>query len=104
MKSDKNYQPLEDRVLIEEIKKSESERTESGLIKVGERPEKTGIIKRIGEGRYAFDTGEYVGTTLKEGDGVIFVPNSALPLDLDLDGDGKKEYWLMRESDILIKI
>lgn len=104
MKSDKNYQPLEDRVLIEEIKNSESERTESGLIKVGEKPEKIGVVKRIGGGRYAFDTGEYVETTLKEGDTVIFVPNSAMPLDLDLDGDGKMEYWLMREGDVLIRI
>lgn len=98
------YEPLEDRVLLEEIKPEDIEKTESGIYTVGSRPEKIGFVKRVGKGRYAFETGVYVETVLKEGDKVIFVTNSAMPLDLDLDDTGKKEYWLMREGDVLMKV
>lgn len=98
------YKPLEDRVLLEEIKSAEIEKTEGGLYKPGEKLEKKGIVKRIGEGFTARDTGLFIETVLKEGDEVIYLPHSATPLELDLDGNGKKEYWLMREGDILLKV
>jgi co-chaperonin GroES (HSP10) len=101
---EKKYQPLEDRVLIEEKKKSELETTDAGLIKVeNEKPELYGVVKKVGGGKYAFETGEFIETTLKEGDNVIFGRGVGMPLELDL-GDGKKEYVLMREGDVLIKI
>lgn len=102
--TEKKFSPLEDRVLIEETKKSELEKTDAGLIKVeNEKPELYGVIKRVGIGKYAFDTGEFIKTTLKEGDNVIFGRGVGMPLELDL-GEGKKEYVLMREGDVLITI
>lgn len=101
--NEKKYTPLEDRVLIEEIKSSELEKTEGGLYKAGEKPELYGVVKRIGKGRFTFETGDFIETTLKEGDNVIFGKGVGMPIELDLDGD-KKEYVLMREADVLMKI
>lgn len=101
---EKRYEPLEDRILIEETKKEGIEQTDGGLYKLGEKPEKTGVVMRVGPGFTARDTGKFIPTVLKMGDGVIFVPNSAIQLDLSLDGGPKKEYWLMREGDVLIKV
>lgn len=102
--TEKRYTPLEDRVLIEEIKKDNFESTETGIAKVQlNRPDKSGIVKRVGKGRYAFETGEFIETTLQEGDKVIFGAGAGMPLDLDL-GEGKKEYYLMREGDVLMKV
>lgn len=99
------YVPLEDRCLIKEIKNSEMEKTKEGIHLPIERPERLGEVVAIGDGRHAFETGVFVKTVLKKGNTVLFIKDTGLPLDLDMDGRGEKqEYRLMREQDVLMKI
>jgi len=100
-----SYSPLEDRVLIKPIKKTEPETTEAGLIidmqkkEVGE-----GVVYAVGNGRYASETGVFMENVLRKGDIVLYALNAGMTLDVP-DEDGKKvEMKLMRESDILLLI
>lgn len=99
------FSPLEDRVLINPIKKTEPETTEAGLIidmqkkEVGE-----GVVHAAGNGRFASETGVFMENVLRKGDIVLYGLNTGMPLDVP-DEDGKKvEMRLMRESDILALI
>lgn len=99
------FQPLEDRVLIKPIKKTEPEKTEAGIIldmkkkEVGE-----GIVHAVGNGRFASETGAFMENVLRKGDIVLYGLNVGMALDVP-NGDGEKtEMRLMRESDVLLLI
>lgn len=99
------YEALEDRVLISEIKQTEKDKTAAGIVMVAERPERLGKVVSVGEGRYAYDNGQFIPTILKKGDMVLFITSAGLTLNLDMDGSGiKQDYVLMREGDCIMKI
>lgn len=96
------YQPLEDRVLLKEIKLTELEKTESGVL-ITDLARKTTEAKviSVGPGRYAMETGVFVNTVLGSGDTVLIGIGTGLPLTLDI-GNGREDFVLMREADVLM--
>jgi len=95
------YQPLEDRVLINPIKKTEEEKTESGLISIAKKEVGEGIVHAVGNGRFATETGVFMDNVLRKGDLVLYGINGGMPLDVEDDSGKKVEMRLFRESDIL---
>lgn len=100
-----NYEPLEDRVLIRTIKKSEPEVTDGGIIdpNVKQKPVLKGEVISVGPGYTARDTGVFVTTLLAKGDIVLYGATAGMPIDIQTDS-GKEEVVLMRESDCLLLI
>jgi co-chaperonin GroES (HSP10) len=99
------YDPLEDRILVKEIKKTEPEKTEAGIITDTIRKETVqGIVVAAGPGFTARDTGTFIPTVLHRGDIVVYSPNSGMPLEVPNEEGGKDECRLMREGDILILV
>ncbi len=96
------YTPLEDRVLIKPIKKTESEKSDGGIILDPVKKEVIeGIVFAIGEGKYAPENGTFIPNVLRKGDRVLYGINSGMPLEIP-DEEGKKtEMRLLREGDIL---
>jgi len=89
--------PLEDRVLIEPLGK-EDKKSKGGIIIPEtvdkERPEQGKVIA-VGPGRIA-DDGKRILPQVKKGQIVIFSKYS--PSEIKV---GEKEYYILRESDIL---
>ena len=101
----KKFEPLEDRILVKPIKKSEPEKTESGIILDTIKKEiAEGVVVAAGEGYTARDTGLFVPTVLRKGDIVLYGLNAGMPLDVPNEEGGKDECRLMREGDILALI
>ena len=101
----KNFQPLEDRILILPIKKTEPEKTASGIIKIENHADtKEGVVVSVGVGYTARDTGVFVQTVLHEGDIVLYGANAGLPIEVPNENGGKDECILLREGDILLLI
>lgn len=101
----REYQPLEDRVLIKPIKNTEPEKTESGIITdMAKKETAEGIIVASGEGYTTRDTGVFIGNVLKKGDIVLYGINAGMPLDVPNEIGGKDECRLMREGDVLALI
>jgi co-chaperonin GroES (HSP10) len=98
------YIPIEDRVLLKEIKRTELEKTEEGII-ISDLAQKTSeaIVASVGPGRYATETGVFMPTSLGKNDTVLIAKGSGLPLTLDI-GNGREDFLLMREADILLFI
>lgn len=99
------YSPLEDRIVIRPIKKSEEEeKTEGGIItSMAKKETAEGEVFAVGPGFVARDTGTFVKTTLKIGDRVLYGVNQGMPLDLEVAGEEKKvSMRLMREGDVLL--
>lgn len=99
------YQCIEDRVLIRENKRTESEKTDGGLYipDTAARPVREGTVYDIGEGRYASESGAFMATIIKRGDVVLFGESTGTPLTLETE-NGREELYLMRESDLLIRV
>lgn len=99
------YSCLEDRVLVKEIKKTELEVTDGGIIdpNLVKKPVAEGLVISVGEGCYARDTGVFMPTRLAKGDKVLYGSSQGLPITID-NGEGKEEVLIMREGDILIVI
>lgn len=99
-----NYEPLEDRCLIRQIKKTEPETTASGIITDMMKKEVLeGEIVAIGQGYTTRDTGVFIPTILHKGDIVLYGKLAGTPLDIE-NGNGKEECVLMREGDVLCRI
>jgi co-chaperonin GroES (HSP10) len=95
------YEPLEDRVLIREVKKTEPEKTAGGIITDMVKKEvKEGEVVAVGQGYTARDTGTFIPTILHKGDIVLYGINAGMPIEIQ-NGNGKEECRLMRESDVL---
>lgn len=101
------YSPLEDRIVIRPLKKTEEEeKTESGIItSMAKKETAEGIVFAVGPGFVARDTGLFVKTTLKAGDLVLYGINQGMQLDLEVPGEEKKvSMRLMREGDVLMAL
>lgn len=99
------YDPLEDRVLIKEIKKTEPETTAAGIITDTIQKETAeGIVAAVGDGYTARDTGTFIQTVLRKGDLVLFGKNAGMKIDVPNEDGTKTEHRLMREGDVLLLI
>lgn len=100
------YNPLEDRVLIRELKKEGSDKTDGGIIipDSAKKDVSEGEVQAIGVGRYAPETGTFIPTVLHKGDIVLFGKNQGLSLDIPDENGKKEEMRLMREGDVLLLI
>ncbi len=99
-----NYQCLEDRVLIRPIKKTEPEKTTSGIITdMAKKEVLEGEVINVGGGRYAGDSGVFIPTILHSGDIVLYGANQGLHISIE-NGNGKEDVVVMREGDILLLI
>ena len=99
-----NYSPLEDRVLIREIKKTEPEKTASGIIiDMAKKEVLEGEVINVGQGRYASETGTFIPTCLNKGDLVLYGKNNGMPITIE-NGNGKEDVVLMRESEVLLLV
>lgn len=98
------YSPMDDRVLVRPIKKTEPEITEAGLIIDMQKKEvMEGEVVESGIGFVARDTGVFVPNTLKKGDIVLCGVNAGQPITID-NGNGKEEVRVMREGDVIAVI
>lgn len=100
------FSPLEDRVLIKPIKKSEEEKTSGGII-IADTVKKEvteGIVVAVGVGRYAYETGNWIPTVLGVGDKVLYGTNQGLQIEIPNEDGGKDECRLMREGDCLLLV
>jgi len=99
------FQPTEDRVLIKPIKKTESEKSDGGIILDTVKKEVAeGIVFAVGNGRYAGDTGQFIPNELNEGDTVLYALNAGMNLDIPDETGKKTEMKLLREGDVLLRI
>ena len=89
------YQPLQDRVILEQ--QDAEERTQSGIVLPDTAKEKpqTGVVVEVGPGRVT-DDGKKVPMDVKKGDVVIFAKYGGTAIK-----DGDKELLVVKESDIL---
>lgn len=99
------YSPLEDRVLVRVIKKTEPETSESGIILDTMKKEVTEAeVYSVGAGRYAGETGNFIPTVLSAGDIVLIGVNGGMPVDIPTEDGKKEEMKLLREGDVLMLI
>lgn len=99
------FEPLEDRVLILPIKKTESEKTAAGIITDTIKKEiRQGEVVAVGPGRYAGETGNFMPTLLHKGDLVIIGVESGLPISVPRENGVVDECVILREADVLILV
>lgn len=93
--------PLEDRILVKPIKKSDIEKTDGGIFipDVVKKDVSEGEVISVGNGRYAIETGVFIPNYLYPGDKVLFGSQQGMPVDV-----GGEELRIMRESDVLLLI
>jgi chaperonin GroES len=94
----KTIQPLEDRVVIQQIEAEE--KTSGGIVlpdTAKEKPQRGKVVAK-GPGKL-LDSGERAPIGVVEGDEVLFGKYSGT--DVKIDGE---EYKILRETDILAKI
>ncbi len=90
--------PLDDRVVVEPLEAEE--KTKGGIVlpeTAKEKPTKGKIIA-VGEGRL-LDNGKRAELLVKKGDHVLYGKYAGTEITVD-----KKEYLIIKESDILAKI
>lgn len=96
--------PLEDRLLVRPIKKTESEKTAAGIITDMKKKEVLeGEVVAIGDGYTARDTGLFIPTLLHKGDIILYGKTAGVPIEIE-NGNGKEEVLLMRENEVLLLI
>jgi len=102
-------EPLEDRILVRQLKKKEVEKTDGGIIipDSAKREVAEGIVVAAGQGRYAGDSGVFIPCMLAKGDKILCGAENGkirgMPVDIEAE-EGKEELILMREGDVLILI
>lgn len=96
------YQPLEDRILVKHIKKTEPEKTQSGIILDTIKKETTEAeVLSVGVGIYARETGVFMPTVLAKGDFVLVGAEHGMPLEITNESGEKVDCRVMREADVL---
>ena len=93
-----NIRPLDDRVVIEVLEAEE--RTAGGIVlpdTAKQKPQR-GRVVAVGPGKQ-LDSGSRVALAVHKGDEVIFGRYSGSDVNIE-----RKEYKIMRESDILAKV
>ena len=88
------FEPLYDRVLIEEIK--EEEKKVGSIILPSSSKEKYGRGKLVAVGKGRYELGHFIETHVKVGDTVLFDLNASQ--EVTLDG---KELLMLRENAIM---
>jgi len=99
------YTPLEDRILVRPIKKTELETTDNGII-IPDSVKKEvaeGIVVAAGQGRYAPENGVAIPCIVAKGDMVLYGANQGLEIEIDGEA-GKETVRILRESDILLVV
>lgn len=113
----KEYQPLEDRVLVIVIKPEtnitaqgtglvgDSGKTEGGIFIPGTAKKETieAVVHAVGQGRFAGETGAFMPTVLHKGDLVLVGFNSGMLMDVPV-AEKIVEMKLLREADVLLLI
>lgn len=103
------YSPLEDRILVKPIKKTDIEKTDAGIIipDSAKREVGKGVVVAAGQGRYAPENGAFIPCMLSAGDIVLCGAQDGklrgLPIDIETE-NGKEEVIIMREGDVLMLI
>jgi co-chaperonin GroES (HSP10) len=93
-------EPLEDRLVVKEIKEEAIKTTASGIAKVEAAKTFKAIVQSVGPGRYATETGIFMATVLAKNDVILLqVGGNGIPIE-----DGEQEFLLIRESDVLMRI
>lgn len=94
-----NFQPLGDRVLVQEYKTKEAKKSAGGIIipeTVTSEDVKMGKVIAVGNGLFT-QTGNVIPMTVRVGDEVVLPPyGNGQTIHL-----GKEEYVLYRESELL---
>jgi chaperonin GroES len=102
-----SYQPLEDRLLVRPLKKSEDlEKTDGGILlpTTVKKDVSEGVVYRMGPGRYAMETGQFIPNVLGQNDHILYGADQGMPLTVTNDEGEKEEMRLLRESDVLMVI
>lgn len=101
----KSITPLEDRIVIKEIKKGDLEKTEGGII-IPDSVKKDvaeGIVVAAGAGRYAIETGAFIPNMLSKNDIVLYGRQQGMEVEIEGE-NGRETVRIMREGDILMLI
>lgn len=86
--------PLAQRVILEPIIEKKEESYFSILPESEEKP-KTGIVKAVGIGMYATETGILIPMEVKIGDKVLYSPFAGASINIE-----EKDYLLLKQDDI----
>lgn len=99
------FSPLEDRILVKPIKKTELEVTDGGIIipDSSKKEVAEGYVVAAGPGYTARDTGVFVATVLGKGDLVLYGINQGMEIDIDGE-NGKESVRILREGDVILLI
>lgn len=95
------FQPLEDKVLIREIKSKDLATTEGGILLAPTVKSETfkAEVMAIGAGFWARDTGVFIPTTLGKGDLVLIPTGQGMPISVN-----GEDFKVIREGDVLGKV
>lgn len=99
------FECLEDRMLVKEIKSTEPQKTEGGIITDAMKKQtRIGIVVNAGIGAYARENGVFMPCVIKKGDKVLYGANPGLEVTITNEDGGKEECELFREGDLLMLI
>jgi co-chaperonin GroES (HSP10) len=99
------YECLEDRMLVKEIKSTESEKTEAGIIlDTIKKQTRIGVVVNAGIGRHASENGTFIPCVIKAGDTVLYSANPGLPVTITNEAGNKIDCELFREGDLLMLV
>lgn len=99
------FQPLEDRLIVLPIKKTEEEKTKAGIVTdMKKRETTTAVVVAVGQGYTTRDTGVFISTVLGKGDTVLIGINSGMEIDIPNEEGELIEHKMLREGDILALI
>jgi chaperonin GroES len=95
------YTPLEDRILVRPIIKTDIETTKGGIIipDVIKKEVMEGEVVSVGRGRYAPETGNLIPNYLMPKDIILFGASQGMAITVD-----NEELKILRESDVLLLI
>jgi chaperonin GroES len=98
------YQPLEDRLLVRVEKKSDFDKTPSGIIipDTAKKDVSYGTVFSVGPGRYATETGALMPTVLAPGDFILYGSHQGMEITVSNENGENEEMRLIRESDVLM--
>lgn len=91
-----SFQPHEDRLLVKEIKKTEPEKTEAGIIvDMVKSPVVEAEVLVSGAGRYNMD-GQFIPTTISKDDIVLIGADAGMPITVK-----GEDCRVIRESEVV---